>query len=66
MAHTPKTPKELRKMGVTADFCFTVQEWQKQYELGSIEMIALLQEYAIYLSTHIIEKLQKDDVEVDE
>jgi hypothetical protein len=66
MAHVPKTPKELRKMGVTAEFAFTVQEWQKQNELGSIEMIALLQDYQNYLIHIIIDKCQKDDAEVDE
>jgi hypothetical protein len=66
MAHVPKTPKELREMGLMATFGKMVDEWKDQNELGAIEIVALLQEYQNFLIHHIIWKCQKDNAEVDE
>lgn len=61
MAEIPKTMKELSRMGVLSSFGEVVGNFQKNNELGSIEMINLLQSYQSYLIEMIIYKCKEQE-----
>jgi hypothetical protein len=59
----PKTLKELRSMGVVASLAEQMLDFQKKNQIGTLEMVMMLQNYQCYLMDMMILAQEQEDEE---